>query len=127
MALVPRRSLASVVRTIFYGSTAGAVAGAMPESVSAGEAFLLGALMMDFFTWVFWTLLHLPGRLWMGCYDTLLAIAFASVLYHHVPDTATWEGEVLATGFAGCMFGLFIKMIYYGYRHLDSMTEEGCY
>ncbi len=121
------RALVSAVRTLLYGSAGGALVAGVPESVSPLEAFVLSILMVDFFTWTVWTLLHLPGDLWWGSYNTAVNLAFAFLLYQYVPDTRAWSSDALVAVFMGSLLTLVVKMLYYGYQHITAMTEDGCY
>ncbi len=125
------RTLASIIRTLCYGGSAGALVLGDPHTLESLKALLLGALAADYITWAVGVVVNMPEKLLHGSYDLLVNLLFVYFLYFLLERRTgvvlpPLEGEPLAM--AALAFGAVAvgKIFLGGLRFaMEPVAEDG--
>ncbi len=123
------RTIASILRTLFYGGSAGTFAGGGLHLSEDMAALMLGALLADYVTWITIVVIRLPGDTLHAVYDLLINLLFAAFFCVLLGRGGTVPVPPLEAGPAGMAvvaFGLMlvIKTAFYGFHYAMAPVEE---
>src|SRR6266478_2240008 len=101
MRLPSRRTVQSIIRTVFYAGLAIGLALWRGEIKGLADAALAGAILGDYLTWLVWSAIELPEYLFHGCYEACVNLVFGVLFFRmgNINLTADVPGELMAVMF----------------------------
>ncbi len=122
--IIKLRTWASIARTAIYGGVAGYFSITQAQVIEMFQVILVAAMLADYATWLFRSLMLLPNRIWHGCYDSLVNILFGFYLFQRVRFNWDLNGSLIAVAFAVFMAVLLVKIIAYSYAVMQLYDDE---
>jgi riboflavin transporter FmnP len=122
--MVPRRALASVARTTAYGSLSAVLGITDAGTAQLVDAVVVGAVVADYVTWLFRSLMLLPSYVLGGAYDACINILFGWILFRVVGLDCHLEGEGVAVAFLAFLLVTAVKITCYSVGFLREWAGD---